>query len=304
MTQRLIALFDEFENARDAIEGLVDNGFRRENISLIASNTDNRYNTYLSEFNPNNVYVRPEVSDDVKGGEGAAFGAVVGTLVGLGVALIPGIGPVIAAGPFAAALMAGIGAATGAATGGLTASMVNFGVTEDEARAYSAIVQRGGTLVVVDAADVDADLAEDTLESYDPVDIRERVTNAVSTPVAETSSANAAQYAAVPAADSFGARDSVRVGRHMVERQMFDDYRDDFRQHYDASYVNSGYTYDEYLPAYRYGYYLATDNRYRDYTWEQLEPTARTYWEEQNVGPWERFKDAVQNAWMRVTERR
>lgn len=301
MTQRLIALFDEFENARDAIEGLVENGFRRENISLIASNTDNRYNTYLSEFKPSTVYVHREMDDDVTGGEGAAFGAVVGTLVGLGVALIPGVGPVIAAGPFAAALMAGIGAATGAATGGLTASLVNFGVTEDEARAYATIVQRGGTLVVIDTADVDADLAEDTLESYDPVDIRERATNAVSAPVAELSTGSASAYTPVPAADSYGARDNVRVGRHMVGRRMFDDYRDEFHQHYDVTYPTSGYTFDEYIPAYRYGYYLATDNRYDGYTWEQLEPTARLYWEEQNVGPWERFKDAIQTSWMRVT---
>jgi hypothetical protein len=47
----------------------------------------------------------------------------------------------------------------------------------------------------------------------------------------------------------------------------FSDYDTGFRQHFEtSSYVNE-YTYDQYQPAYRYGYDLATDTNYRNRDW-------------------------------------
>ena len=135
MTKTIVALYDEFANARQAVEALVDAGFERDDISMVASDASGEYAEYVNE--------------DVTAEEGAGFGAVVGALVGLGVALIPGIGPVLAAGPLAAALMAGIGAAAGAVTGGIVAALVDFGVPEDHAQYYAEGVRRGGTLVTV-----------------------------------------------------------------------------------------------------------------------------------------------------------
>ena len=94
MSQTVIALYDHFETARRVVEDLVDAGYDRDNISIIANDASGEYARYIDR----DVHD----DDDVSAGEGAGFGAVVGTLVGLGVALIPGIGPVIAAGPFAA----------------------------------------------------------------------------------------------------------------------------------------------------------------------------------------------------------
>jgi len=66
---------------------------------------------------------------------------------------------------------------------------------------------------------------------------------------------------------------------------------------------DTNYTYDQYLPAYRYGYDLAVNERFRDYTdWNSVETDARRYWEERNPGTWERFKNAVQHAWQEVKE--
>ncbi len=101
MARTVIALYDDFNTARSAVEALVDAGFNRSDVSLVANNTTGEYARY---FNEEGTYVYDD--DDVSAGEGAGFGAVVGALVGLGVALIPGIGPVLAAGPLAAALMA------------------------------------------------------------------------------------------------------------------------------------------------------------------------------------------------------
>jgi hypothetical protein len=77
-----------------------------------------------------------------------------------------------------------------------------------------------------------------------------------------------------------------------------------FREHFTTTYVNRGHNYDYYRPAYYYGYQLAGDDRYRDWSWEDLEPEARRDWETRyrDQGAWEDFKDAVQHAWMRVKQ--
>ena len=83
----------------------------------------------------------------------------------------------------------------------------------------------------------------------------------------------------------------------------YTDYETDFRTHYDTNYASSGYTFDQYTPAYRYGYTLATTDRYSDYDWDRLLPEAQRYWEERNPNTWERFKDSIRAAWDRVRGR-
>ncbi|MFO7321294.1 MAG: general stress protein [Chloroflexota bacterium] len=167
MARTIVALYDNFDIAKRAVQELVDAGFDRENISLVANDASGEYSRSYVE--------RQDVeNDDVSAAEGAGFGAVVGALVGLGVALIPGIGPVLAAGPLAAALMAGIGAAAGAATGGVVAGLVDFGVPEEEAHVYAEGLRRGGTLVSVTADDMHAGRIEEIMNRHDPIDLDHR----------------------------------------------------------------------------------------------------------------------------------
>lgn len=165
MSQTVIALYDDFNIARDVVEDLVEAGYDRKNISLIANDSSGEYRRYVDE--------RTE-DDDVSAGEGAGFGAVVGTLVGLGAALIPGIGPVIAAGPFAAAALAGIGAATGAAAGGIVGGLVDVGVPEEEAGYYAEGLRRGATLVSVIAEDANVARAQQIMNRHNPIDLDKR----------------------------------------------------------------------------------------------------------------------------------
>jgi len=81
-------------------------------------------------------------------------------------------------------------------------------------------------------------------------------------------------------------------------------YDTGFQTHYTSTYANRGRNYDYYRPAYYYGYQLASDDRYRGWNWQDLEPEARRDWERrgQDQGAWEDFKDAVQHSWMRVKE--
>jgi len=78
----------------------------------------------------------------------------------------------------------------------------------------------------------------------------------------------------------------------------------DFQSHYTTNYANRGHNYDYYRPAYYYGYWLAGHERYRDWTWDKIEPEARREWVRRGdlQETWEDFKGAVQHAWMRVKE--
>jgi outer membrane murein-binding lipoprotein Lpp len=77
-------------------------------------------------------------------------------------------------------------------------------------------------------------------------------------------------------------------------------YEPDFRRNYDTNYANSGYGYDQFRPAYYFGYELATDPRYRGQEWNTVESDAHGYWNESTMGPWDRYKEAVHYAWDRV----
>lgn len=163
MSQTVVALYDDFDTARDVVEDLVEAGYNRDNISLVANDASGEYARYIDAD-----------GDDVSAGEGAGFGAVVGGLIGLGVALIPGIGPVIAAGPFAAAAMAGLGAATGAVTGGIVGGLVDMGVPEEEAGYYAEGLRRGGTLVSVTTDDATVSRAQQIMNRHNPIDLEKR----------------------------------------------------------------------------------------------------------------------------------
>lgn len=79
-------------------------------------------------------------------------------------------------------------------------------------------------------------------------------------------------------------------------------YEPDFRQNYENNFANTGYGYDQYRPAYRYGFELAKDPRYDGMDWNTLEMQAHRNWNEGTMGPWTRYKDAVRYGWERGRE--
>lgn len=175
----IAGLYSSYSEANEVVRDLVDAGFSRDMISLVASNAKGDIVAHtgtgddaaggFSEHRPENY----AEGDAVTGGQGAGFGAVVGTLVALGALLIPGIGPIVAAGPLAVALGAGIGAAAGAVTGGITAGLVKTGISEEDAEYYAEGIRSGGTLVSIEVADDDADDARRVMEAHAPSDLNE-----------------------------------------------------------------------------------------------------------------------------------
>jgi hypothetical protein len=85
-----------------------------------------------------------------------------------------------------------------------------------------------------------------------------------------------------------------------MHREDFTTYSDDFRKHYVTAFGDRGTAYTDYEPAYRYGYELGTNERYRGRDWVALEADARRDWEARHPSTWERFKDAIRYSWDKV----
>lgn len=164
-------LFDTYEHARQAVADLEANGVPHRSISLVANNSDNRYDNSVvtaDDADPNDA-----VADGA--GTGASLGTVVGggagLLAGLGILAIPGVGPVVAAGWLVAPAL---GAGVGAASGGLLGSLVGAGVSETDAHVYAEGVRRGGTLVTVRTENSRGAMVEEILARHSTVDVSTR----------------------------------------------------------------------------------------------------------------------------------
>ncbi len=166
MDQTVVGLFDTFDQAQTAVQQLVDDGFARDQISLIANDANGEYAKYTTD------------GDKVKNAAGAGavggtvVGGIAGLLVGLGALTIPGIGPVLAAGPLLAVTAAGAG--IGAATGSLLNGLVAAGVPNADAQFYAEGVRRGGTLVTVHTSEDKVQRASDILGNNNAVNVDQR----------------------------------------------------------------------------------------------------------------------------------
>ncbi|MCS0583175.1 YsnF/AvaK domain-containing protein [Massilia pinisoli] len=78
-------------------------------------------------------------------------------------------------------------------------------------------------------------------------------------------------------------------------------YRNDWQQNY----ASLGGTYDDYAPAYRYGYDMRRDARYQGRNWDDVESSLRSDWDARygsaGASTWERMKAAVRSGWDRMT---
>jgi hypothetical protein len=167
MEKTVVALFDNLDTAQTAVKELLNNGFARDDISVIRTNQQGDYTS--------GNMVEPGEGDASGAAAGAGIGAVLGglagLLVGLGALAIPGVGPIIAAGPIATTLA---GAGIGAATGGLVGALADTGLPEKEAGAYAEGVRRGGTLVTVRVDEDQVGKATEVLDRFTPVDINQQ----------------------------------------------------------------------------------------------------------------------------------
>ncbi len=291
MARTVVALYDNFQNANDAVRELVDKGFRRENISFMANDKTGEYGRALQETNVTTYNAAgANTGAGVGAGIGAAVGGLAGVLIGLGALAIPGIGPVLAAGPLATVLAGLAGAGAGAIAGGVLGALVDMGIPEETAGYYAEGVRRGGTLVTVQAEDYQTDQAVDILNRHDPVDLNERV--------ATWRQSGWTGYQGGEIQPNMG---TTPHDRERLRAQDYGYYDTGFRDYFNTTPYASSATYEDYQPAYRYGYDLASNPQYQGRTWKDIEPEAQRNWETTHQGAWDKFKDSVEHAWNAVT---
>ena len=321
----IVAVYDELNDAYQAIEELRDAGIDRSNVSLVTGDPGREYAPYFQETGG-------ERDEPVEGAlAGGAIGGIAGFLLGLGALAIPGIGPVVAAGPLVSGL---IGVGIGAAGGGLLGALVKAGVPEEEAGYYLEGVRQGGTLVAVRVMSYQVNDVIEIMERNNPIDLDQRVETwqeagwtgfdadaESSTRDSLRPTSEEQERERLPTGDPHAPVEYAEDDRYeRVFRQQWeevtasledeealsnrqfneiDDERPRFRTHYDQTYASRGYDYAHYAPAYRFGYLLADDMRYQDRPWDDIEPVVRERWQRDHIGdrPWEEVKDAIRHAW-------
>lgn len=301
MAKTVVALFDDLATAQRAVQSLLDSGFNSSDIALVSSNSRGEFNQY---FNQQGQFTgTPTARSGAASGvaEGAGIGAVVGGLAGLGIglamALIPGVGPVLAVGWLASGLAgAGMGAGVGAAAGGIIGTLTGAGVPKEQAGLYAEGVRRGGTLVAVRAPDERANDASMTLKRFSPVDIERRSGDwrkegwkgfdETGQPYTTTTT-------------GYGETTGrMMTGQTAMAGGDFDTYEPEFRNHYQATYSNTGYGFDQLRPAYKFGYNMGREDRFQGQNWNQAEPMLKREFQQDFPNQsWDTFRDAVYQGW-------
>jgi uncharacterized protein (TIGR02271 family) len=102
-------------------------------------------------------------------------------------------------------------------------------------------------------------------------------------------------------------KDTVRHTEVEVEPLQGSALDDDtyYRNDWQTNYASQGGTYDDYAPAYRYGYDMRRDARYQGRSWDDVETDLRSDWTTRygssGSSTWERMKAAVRSGWNRMT---
>jgi uncharacterized protein (TIGR02271 family) len=175
MDKTVVGLYDQLAQARDVVQELVDAGFDRNQISLVANANTREYERYFDREGRyrTDLETGPERTDAGEGaGIGAIIGALGGILMGFGLLAIPGVGPALAAGPILSGIL---GAGAGAIVGGLVGALVRSGVPEETAGQYAEAVRRGGSLVSIITDESRVARAEMIMNRHNPIDLEERV---------------------------------------------------------------------------------------------------------------------------------
>lgn len=155
--QVVSAVFDSRAEAERAVTEIRRAGVRDSAISVVTRRDDSDLKDGGHDHSDHDT----KASGTAKG---LGIGAGAGGLAGLAALFIPGVGPFIAAGAVAETLgVIGSAAATsavvGGAIGGLTGALMDYGLSEDDARYYDKRISEGGVWVAVDTSASSADPA-------------------------------------------------------------------------------------------------------------------------------------------------
>jgi hypothetical protein len=171
----IVALYDRYESASQAVNAIIAAGASREKISLLANNLNGDHPPLTT--NPSFAREELDTKDQAQPGvvTGAEFGigvgGILGVLLGTGAIVIPGIGPLIAAGALATIAAS---AAAGGVVGGGIGLLTDHGISNADSHLYAEGLKRGGTLVTVVADEGQLDAFREIFKTHGAVDIEKR----------------------------------------------------------------------------------------------------------------------------------
>lgn len=140
-------IFDNDLTADRAVSSLLDEGFSKDEISLIMSDKtrDKIFSSTDDEAN------RVAKGGIVGASIGGTLGALIAGLTTVGVLVLPG-GGLLAVGPIVAILY---GAGAGGTIGGLSGALISAGFAADDANRYEEEINQGKAIVIVHAGNKD-----------------------------------------------------------------------------------------------------------------------------------------------------
>lgn len=298
MTKTVSALYDYIGTVHAVIQDLREQGISEDQISLVVRDVRGDYKRYLKQDIGVEEYLEVSAAKegaDVGVGTSALTGSLIGVLADSTSVVIPGVGEVLVAGPLVEAVNNTNGSPLPTANRGLNGALASIGIDEEQASFYAEAVRRGSALVAVTAPDEMANKAEEVMEDYFPLDVEERV-------------------------DQWRRRgwETHKVdGKPLTEEQISKElgyykrdigqgdkaFLDAYETHYQRHLADTGRSFDEYLPAYQFGYKIATDERFRDDRWDQIDDQVRESWEAQgHPGTWDDYKYSIYFGWRKVKE--
>lgn len=95
--------------------------------------------------------------------------------------------------------------------------------------------------------------------------------------------------------------EQIPGSEHTSRTRSYDTLASDFRNDYQTRYASQGGTFEQYEPAYRYGYTLNENPTYQGRDWATIEPQIRQDWETRQPNTWDRFKNSIRYAFDKST---
>ena len=239
MARTTVGYFHDRGSADAAFDDLVKNGFSRDAISIMGRGREG--GTGLAD-------------DDHAGagaGEGAAVGGIAGLLSARRRCSSPGSVRSSRLVRWPQAWRAVTGGVTGAVVGGIVGGLEEAGVPHEDARYYDERFQKGGYLLTVRADDMEYDKARMIMERHDG-DVRAGNASGATAATAATGTRTAAGW------------DTAMPG---------------YRSRWEQRHGKSGERWEDFEPAYRYGYEMHANPTSRGRVLVPASPSCARDWE-------------------------
>lgn len=153
MDKKIIAYFEEKNQAEEAIQEIRNSGFENNEISILGNEENQDENKRGNQILADGAIA------------GGAYGGIAGFALTAGAFLVPGVGPILAVGPLGGIL-------AGALTGGVAGALIDYGIPEEQSKHYEEKLQEGNIITVLQADEEQIEEAAEILRNHGAKDVK------------------------------------------------------------------------------------------------------------------------------------